>query len=71
MIDEEAVGGQLRVVEWQLVSNLNQTRIRMSFHSLGGRCAPQISFFEAVAYYSRYSTVSQSIISKLDYLTAG
>jgi hypothetical protein len=57
----EALAQQSRVVELQLVSNLDQTRIRTSF-------PPQISFFVR-GEHTRYSTVPQSIIP--NYLTAG
>jgi hypothetical protein len=39
-----------RVVEWQLVSNVNQIRIRLGHRFIiRGICAPEISFFVRAA----------------------
>lgn len=54
-----------RVFEWQLVSNMNQTRIQASFHSIGGRYAPQISFFVRDASILDTQSASQPIISTI------
>jgi hypothetical protein len=59
-----------RVIEWQLISNLNQTRIRTSFHSItvkeDVRCRYRF-LYEVVTYWMLNCTLVHHIHARLPY----